>query len=77
MYRPSFSLALAIVLLIVGVLQWVRPFSAAPINPLLIILAAVLLGARYLAVRQRQKRAEILKQVPKHPLGLSENDREE
>jgi drug/metabolite transporter (DMT)-like permease len=77
MYRPSFSLALAIVLLFVGVLQLVRPFSAAPINPVLIIIAAVLLVARYLALRQRQKRAEILKRVPKHPLGISENGREE
>ncbi len=74
MYRPSFSLALAIVLLCVGVLQMVRPFSAAPVNPVLLIIAAALLMVRYFALRQRQHRAEIMKDVPKRPLGIGDDE---
>jgi hypothetical protein len=73
MRRANFSLALAVILLVVGVVQWIRPFSAAPVNPLLLVIAALLLIARYLVARQRQKREEILDSVPKRPLGLSDD----
>jgi hypothetical protein len=73
MRRANFSLALAVILLVVGVIQWIRPFSAAPVNPLLLVIAALLLIARYLVARQRQKREEILDSVPKRPLGLSDD----
>jgi hypothetical protein len=74
MIRSTWSLILGAILLAVGILQWVRPFSSAPVNPKLMILAAVLLFLRYGAVRQRQKRLELLNAVPKHPLGLSDTD---
>lgn len=74
MRRANFSLALAIVVLVIGVVQWVRPFSAAPINPILIVVAALLLIARYTIARQREKRARMLDQVPKRPLGLSDDE---
>jgi hypothetical protein len=44
------------------------------VNPKLMILAAVLLFLRYGAVRQHQKRQELLNSVPKHPLGISGDD---
>lgn len=74
MRRANFSLALAIVVLVIGIVQWVRPFSAAPINPILIVVAALLLIARYTVARQRAKRARMLDEVPKHPLGLSDDE---
>lgn len=66
----NLSLALALVLFVLGVVQMVKPFSAAPVNPYLMLVAAVLLAARYFAVRQRMRRDELLRNVPKHPLGL-------
>ena len=66
----NISLALAVVLFVLGVVQMVKPFSAAPVNPVLMMVAAVLLLARYAAVRQRQKREQMLRSVSKHPLGL-------
>ena len=74
MARSAWSLILAGIILCLGILQWIRPFSAAPIDPRLLILAAVLLFLRYFAVRQREKRRELLDAVPKHPLGLSDGD---
>ncbi len=74
MIRSAWSLILASILLVAGIVQWVRPFSAAPVNPKLMILAAVLLFLRYGAVRQHQKRQEMLNSVPKHPLGISDDD---
>ena len=72
MIRSAWSLILATILLIAGVWQWVRPFSSAPVNPKLMILAAILLFLRYGAVRQRQRRQELLDSVPKRPLGLDD-----
>ena len=73
MVRSAWSLILALILLVAGIVQWVRPFSAAPVNPKLMILAAVLLLLRYAAVRQHRKRQELLNAVPKHPLGISDD----
>jgi hypothetical protein len=70
----NLSLALAVVLFVLGVVQMVKPFSAAPVNPYLMLVAAVLLAARYFAVRQRIRRDQLLRSVPKHPLGLSDED---
>ena len=70
MIRSAWSLILAAILLVLGIWQWVRPFSSAPVNPKLMILAAILLFLRYGAVRQRQRRMEMLNQVAKRPLGL-------
>lgn len=67
-------MALALVLFVLGVVQMVKPFSAAPVNPYLMLVAAVLLAARYFAVRQRMRRDELLRNVPKHPLGLDSDD---
>jgi hypothetical protein len=74
MVRSSWSLILASILLVFGIVQWVRPFSAAPVNPKLMILAALLLFLRYGAARQHQKRQEMLNAVPKHPLGITDDE---
>ena len=40
-------------------------------------VVALLLGARWASQRQARKRAEILKAVPRRPLGLSEDSPDE
>jgi predicted Na+-dependent transporter len=74
MLRSAFTLTLAVVLLSFGIVQMIRPFSGAPIKPLLLIIAALLLFLRYGLVVQRQKRLELMKAVRKRPLGLSDDD---
>ena len=69
----GFTLVLAAVLLFLGVVQMIKPFSGAPINPLALIAAALLLFVRYGLVRQRQRRMAMLDKVPKKPLGLSDD----
>jgi uncharacterized membrane protein len=69
----GFTLVLAAVLLCLGVVQMIKPFSGAPINPLALIAAALLLFVRYGLVRQRQRRMAMLDKVPKKPLGLSDD----
>jgi Flp pilus assembly protein TadB len=71
MLPASLTLALGLILLCLGIAQMVRPFSGAPINPVLLIIVAMLLFLRYGLVRQRQKRLELMKEIPKTPLGLS------
>ncbi len=73
MLRDTFTLTLAAILLCLGIAQMVRPFSGAPINPLLLIAAAGLLFLRFALVRQRQKRLELMKGVSKRPLGISDD----
>ena len=73
MLRAALTLTLAVILLGLGIAQMVRPFSGAPINPVLLIIAALLLFLRYGLVRQRQKRLELMQGVPKRPLGLSDD----
>lgn len=70
--RQTFTAVLAVIALILAVVRMIHPFGdrASLVSPGLLILLAVLLGGRYLAQREAQKRAEILKKVPRRPLGL-------
>jgi hypothetical protein len=45
-------------------------WHVARVSPGALLVIAALLGVRYAARRQAQKRAEILKAVPNRPLGL-------
>jgi hypothetical protein len=74
MLRARLTLTLAVIILCLGIAQMVRPFSSAPINPVILILVAMLLFLRYGLVRQRQKRLELMKGIPKRPLGLSDDE---
>jgi hypothetical protein len=72
--RMSLTAVLAVTALGLAVVQFARPdgprgyFSSFG----LLMLIALLLGGRYAAQRQAQKRGEILKNVPRRPLGLSD-----
>jgi hypothetical protein len=73
MLSTNLSLILAAILLILAIVQMVRPFSGAPVNPVLLVIASLLLMARYAVVRQQRKRKELLDKVPRHPLGISDD----
>jgi hypothetical protein len=73
MLSSRVTLVLAAIVLCFGVVQMVRPFSRAPFNPVLMIVIGLLLIVRYGMARQRQKRLELMKGVPKRPLGLNED----
>jgi hypothetical protein len=47
-------------------------FPLHVLNPGIVFLLLGLLGARYAARRQARKRADLLKAVPKRPLGLDD-----
>ncbi len=74
--RVSLTGALVFIALSLAVVQFINPFGARMprVSPGFLILIALLLAARYAARRQAQKRAEILKAVPRRPLGLSDDD---
>ena len=74
MLSSRLTLVLAAIVVCLGVVQMVRPFSGAPFNPVLLILIGLLLFARYGMARQRQKRIELMKRVPKRPLGLGDDE---
>ncbi len=76
MLRAGLTLTLAVIILALGIAQMVRPFSSAPISPVLMIVVSLLLFLRYGLVRQRQKRLQLMNQVNKRPLGLTDESKE-
>jgi len=66
---------LAVIALVLAIAQFVAPFGPRVfrISPGILVIAALLLAARYGAHRQAKKRDEILKAVPRRPLGLSDD----
>jgi hypothetical protein len=73
--RVNMTAALAVVVLVLAFAQYVAPFGPRVfrISPGILIVIALLLAARYGAYRQAKKRDEILKAVPRRPLGLSDD----
>ena len=61
----------AVVVLALAIYAALNPGSSR-LSPAALFVIALLLGVRYAARRQAQKRAQTLKEVPKHPLGLDE-----
>jgi hypothetical protein len=71
----SLTGALMVIALTLAVAEFIS-FGArgSRLNPGVLVIIVLLLGARYAARRQAQKRSEILKAVPRRPLGLSDDD---
>ncbi len=69
--REYLPLALAVVALLLAVAQTVHPFGFR-VHPALLLLVAALLLLRHLMRNQKRKRDEILKSVPREPLGLAD-----
>jgi hypothetical protein len=70
--RQTFTAVLGVIFLILAVVRMIHPFGTGTFlfSPALLIVLALLLGGRYAAQREALKRAEILKKVPRRPLGL-------
>jgi Flp pilus assembly protein TadB len=71
-FGESLPLALAVVALILAVAQMVHPFGFR-IHPALLIIVAALLLLRHVMRKQRRNRDAMVKEVPPHPLGLSDD----
>ena len=73
--RPDLPVILGVVALALALMRVFRPFGSGRfgIGPVSLIVILLLLGLRYAMRRQTQKRGEILKTVPKHPLGLADD----
>jgi hypothetical protein len=73
--RVSLTGALMVIALTLAVVELIR-FGAggSRINPGVLVIIVLLLAVRYAARRQAKKRSEILKAVPRRPLGLSDDD---
>ena len=72
--RDSLTDGLAIIALALAVLQFAAPnaLRGVRVDPILLLIFALLVAARRAVRRQMKKRAEMLDSVPKRPLGLSD-----
>lgn len=75
MLSSRFTLVIAVALIAIGATEMVRPFGPPIISrmPILVLLLGVLLAARYGAHAVAKQRTQIVSEVPKHPLGLSDD----
>ncbi len=64
---------LAVIALSLGIVQLISPVPGmSRISPQALFVIGALLGLRYAWRRESRKREEILKAVPRRPLGLDE-----
>jgi hypothetical protein len=56
-----------------GFFELTQPADTRRLSPLVLFTIAALFAARILARRQARKREQILKEVPKRPLGLGDD----
>jgi hypothetical protein len=59
--------------LALGFYQLTQPADTRRLSPLILFVIAALFAARLAARRQARKREQILKEVPKRPLGLGDD----
>lgn len=73
MIHPWTSLVVAILFLGLGIAEFVRPFGPPFLrNAPVLIIAGLLLAARYGAGASARRRQKMLNDVPRRPLGLSD-----
>jgi hypothetical protein len=61
------------VTLALGFFELTQPAETRRLSPLILFTIAALFAARIAARRQARKREQILKEVPKRPLGLNDD----
>lgn len=74
----SRTLALAALVLALALVEFIHPFGprVLRISPGLLVILALLLAARHAVRHEARKREEILKAVPRRPLGLSDDSQD-
>jgi hypothetical protein len=63
---------MALLVLGLAIFEYANPSRQNRIGPGTLLVIAMLLGLRYVFVRQAQKRSDLAKSVPPRPLGLSD-----
>jgi len=63
---------MALLVLGLSIYEYANPSRQNRIGPGTLLVIALLLGLRYVFVRQAQKRSDLAKSVPPRPLGLSD-----
>jgi hypothetical protein len=71
-FRTQFALVMALLVLGLAIFEYATPSRQNRIGPGTLLVIALLLGLRYVFVRQAQKRSDLAKNVPPRPLGLSD-----
>ena len=71
-FRTQFALMMALLVLALSIYEYASPSRQNRIGPGTLLVIAMLLGLRYVFVRQAQKRSDLAKSVPPRPLGLSD-----
>ena len=71
-FRSQFALLMALLVLVLAIFEYAHPSRQNRIGPGTLLVIALLLGLRYVFVRQAQKRSDLAKEVPRRPLGLSD-----
>ena len=72
-FHVNTTATLAVIAISLGLIQLFNPLPAmSGISPQAFFLVGALFGLRYAVRRESQKREEILKSVPRRPLGLDE-----
>ena len=76
MLSSRFVLLIAVALILIGAAEYVRPFGPPMLSrmPVLVILLGALLAARYFAHAAARKRSQMINEVPRNPLGISDDD---
>ncbi len=69
--RGNFTLALAVVALLLAIVQMIHPIGFN-IHPWMLMVVALLLALRHVMRRQKLNRDAILKDVPPKPLGIED-----
>ena len=75
-FRTQFALVMALLVLGLSIYEYANPSRQNRIGPGTLLVIAMLLGLRYVFVRQAQKRSDLAKGVPPRPLGLSDESSE-
>ena len=63
---------MALLVLGLSIYEYANPSRQNRIGPGTLLVIALLLGLRYVFVRQAQKKSDLAKSVPPRPLGLSD-----
>ena len=71
-FRTYFALVMALLVLALSIFEYANPSRQNRIGPGTLLVISLLLGLRYMFVRQAQKRSDLAKEVPRRPLGLTD-----
>lgn len=70
--RTYFALVMALLVLALSIFEYANPSRQNRIGPGTLLVIALLLGLRFVFVRQAEKRSSLAKEVPRRPLGLTD-----